>query len=270
MSDVPHDPHDDPDHLPDATDEANDLVDDGDATRDESFEMDGFDADGADLDDLVDLDDVAELEDLVDVDEMVDADEPDRPLTADIDLTDGSDGSDAVAADDATESGAPDLESAIQLDVEPAEASGFDQLGGLLSDVELDAHEFERTMDALGLSAEPDGRSIVATFEQLDIPARIEHQTVDRLADLLSEGAEVRLASGHVVLELDDRTDEAVVEIGGERSRLPLGELEDRWSHHSFEAIVAETGRGRVVLLPASGAPPGDEAGDTRDGGLSG
>lgn len=160
----------------------------------------------------------------------------------------------------------PDSSEALELGLDTDSSTPYNeaQVAELLTDLDVDVAEFDRTMRDLGLHAESDGRSVVVTLEQLEVESNIEYAGADRLAELLVEGADVRLASGHRLTAVDDHTDEAVLERDGVTERMAMNQLESRWSAHAFEMVVAATADGPMVLLPAGA--------DTLDsnGGLSG
>ena len=145
----------------------------------------------------------------------------------------------------------------VELAVDAETGAPFDdaQVAGLLTDLDVDIGEFDRTMIELGLHVEPDSRSVVVTLEQLEVESRVEHADVDRLEQLLAGGAEVRMSNGDMLVGLDDRTDEAIVERDGGTRRISLDQIESRWSNHAFEMVVTETAAGRVVLLPVAAGP---------------
>lgn len=146
---------------------------------------------------------------------------------------------------------------------DPADDPGYpDDLVGALDDLGIDQEEYVDTMHRLGLDQAPDGRSVVITLERLGVDAHLEFADVDRLASHLAGGAEIRLSSGHVLAELDDVTDEAVLVHDGATTRLPLEELEDAWTDHGFESVVTQHGDRTLVLLPITAEP--------RSGGMSG
>jgi len=155
-----------------------------------------------------------------------------------------------------------DITLAIDEVLADTESAYPDDLIGTLDELGVDRVEFLDTMHLLGLDQAPDGRSIVITLERLGVDAHLEFTDVDRLASHLAGGAEIRLSSGHVLTELDDLTDEAVLERDGATSRLALATLEDAWTDHGFESVVTRTDERTVVLLPVTADP--------RSGGMSG
>lgn len=221
------------------------LHDDADASTDHDSLEDGGDDP---LDGLTDDDD-ADLE-LLD----------DDPLDAHEDPADAgpSDDSDDEAGDDDAGDdgdGADDPLAELQFDDDGGSVYG-DGIADLLDSLDIDATAFERTMNDLGLAEEADARSVVVTFEQLGVDAHVEHGDVDRLADLLADGTEVRLG-GDRITGLDDVTDEAIVTNGTETWRVPLDELDAGWSAHTNEMIVTDAPGRTLVLLPADSAIDG-------------
>ena len=89
----------------------------------------------------------------------------------------------------------------------------------------------------------------------------MEHTDFDRIAHLLSNGAEIHLGNGERLIELDDQTDEAIVQQGDVERRIPLSELDDRWSASTFELLVSHHDEHIVVVM---GLDPAE------DGGVSG
>ena len=196
--------------------------------------LDGLADDDADLV-LVDDDPLDSLEDPAD-------DGPGDEDAGDDDDRDNGDGADDPLAE-------------LQVDDDGGSLYG-DGVADLLDSLDIDATTFERTMSDLGLAQEADARSVVVTFEQLGVDAHVEHGDVDRLADLLADGAELRLG-GDRITALDDLTDEAIVTNGTESWRVPLDELDAGWSAHTNEMIVTDAPGRTLVLLPTDRAIDG-------------
>lgn len=259
-----HSPFPDPDEVADMAD-LGDVGDDG-APHDEIDLDDDHDHDQAhdadhdhdhdpldllhdDLDDLDDPDDPDHLDDQADTLDAADDDDDDGDTTDDQDEgddepDDASDPLDELRFDDAT-----------------IESPYGDAVTDLLHSLDIDATTFERTMADLGLAEEADARSVVVTFEQLGVDAHVEHADVDRLAELLTGGAEVRLGGEQILTGLDDVTDEAIVTDGRDTWRVPLEELDTGWAAHTHEMIVTEAPGRMLVLLPVDGTNDGGNQG---------
>lgn len=191
------------------------------------------------------------------LDGLTDGDDADLGLVDDDPSDDEGDPADDDPGDDDSDgaAGAEDPLAELQFDDDGGSVYG-DGVADLLDSLDIDATAFERTMNDLGLAEEADARSVVVTFEQLGVDAHVEHGDVDRLADLLADGAEVRLG-GDQIAGLDDVTDEAIVTNGTETWRVPLDELEAGWSAHTNEMIVTDAPDRTLVLLPADSAIDG-------------
>lgn len=203
-------------------------------------------------DDLVDLTDLGVLDDLDEALPEPGVDDgtvgsPDQGIES---RTTGDEPGD-VLADDPTQDRRDD--ELLDLADDELDSAYPADLGGTLDDLGVDPAAFASTMQVLGLDAAADGRSIVVTLERLGVDAHLEFGDVDRIATHLAEGADIRLASGHVLAGLDDRTDEALLEHDGDTVRLPLQAFEDAWTDHGFESVVARGDDRVIVFLPISG-----------------
>lgn len=219
---------------------------------DESTDHDPLDELTDDGDDDVDLELIDDDDDPLDTIDDPAHDDPSHDDATQDDATqdDVDDGDDDDTGDEADD---PLTELRVGDDGGPLYGGG---VADLLDSLGIDATTFERTMNDLGLAAEADARSVAVTFEQLGVDAHVEHGDFDRLADLLADGAEVRLG-GDQITGLDDLADEAIVTNGTETWRVPLDELDADWSAHTNEMVVADAPGRTLVLLPADSAIDG-------------